>query len=223
MQLKFVKETFFEILRLMNDIKVTMQRLFFYVLILFLSIFQLSAQEETEIMDDDSSSVKIFIAAGLDFGTVYNNNNAYQINISGGFDYNSIYIGGFGSSIINTIDVVDDTLYDNMQLDLGFGGFELGYELFSDKKITIFPFVQTGWGVLSLSKKNDKKNNMERIYYDNVFLINPTLQIGYKLAESFSVNIGASYHIMTGLTTLDGFSNNDFSGINYGVALKYHL
>lgn len=187
-----------------------------------LSALGLMAQEDNEF-SDDSSSVKIFIAAGIDYGVVYNNKNSFQINFRGGFEYHNIYVGGFGESVINDIDVEEDTMYKNMQLDIGYGGFMLGYEFFPEKKITLLPCVQLGWGVLSLSEKNDIKNYMERIDYDNIFIVNTMLQTGYKLTNSFSINVDVSYRLMTGLNSLIGFSNNNFSGLNYGLVLRYHL
>ena len=141
-----------------------MNKFFIFIVLLFLSLF-LCAQEESP-SEDDSSSVKVFLSAGMDYGIAYNH-NAFTLNISGGFEYNNIYFGGFGCSIINDIEVNQDTSYQNMQMDFGYGGFILGYDFFPQKKVHFFVGTQFGWGVVSLSQKkiSNKVEYMERIYY----------------------------------------------------------
>ncbi len=181
------------------------------------------AQEEQQVVNKDSSDINIFLSAGFDYGTAYHH-TAYSLNISGGFDYRNIYFGGFGSSIINDIEVNQDSLYKDMQIDFGYGGFILGYNFFAQKKIHFFIATQFGWGVVSLSQKKiaNKVEYMERVYYDNVFLLKPTAMVEFALTEHFSINVGINYSCMTGLTSLKGFSNNDFNEIGYSFSLKYH-
>ncbi len=199
-----------------------MNKFFVFSLLLLQSCF-LFAQDESPPVKD-SSEVNVFLSAGMDYGMAYEN-QAFTLDINGGFEYNNIYFGGFGCSIINDIEVNKDTVYKDMQMDLGYGGFMLGYNFFAKKKIHFFVGTQLGWGVVSLSKKQiaNKVEYMERIYYDNVFLLKPLAMIEFALTPHFSINAGANYIIMTGLTTLSGFSNDDFNGINYVLSLKYHL
>ena len=196
---------------------------FFTIIVFIFQSWMIMAQEE-QVSDEDSSGISIFLSAGFDYGTAYHH-TAYTLDINGGFDYQNIYFGGFGCSIINDIEVNQDSLYQNMQMDFGYGGFILGYNFFTQKKVHFFTGTQFGWGVVSLSQKkiSNKIEYMERIYYDNVFLLKPTIMAEFALSEHFSINTGINYLYMTGLTTLSGFSNDDFNGINYSFSLKYHL
>lgn len=195
-------------------------------LVFFIFLLQswfLTAQDKT-LLPEDTSAVKVFLVAGVDYGTVYNH-NAFTLDISGGFDYHNIYFGGFGCSVINDIEVNQDTLYQNMQIDLGYGGLIFGYDFFTEKRIHFFVGSQFGWGVVSLSQKKiaNKVEYMERVDYDNVFLLKPIAMIEFTITPHFTINAGANYSFMNGISSLKGFSNNDFKGINYVLSLKYHL
>ncbi len=196
---------------------------FFIFTALLLQSWLLFSQDEVPLAKD-TSSIKVFLSAGMGYGITYDH-NAFTLDISGGFEYNNIYFGGFGCSIINDIEVDRDTTYQNMQMDLGYGGGLLGYDFFAKKKLHFFVGTQFGWGVVSLSKKKiaNKVEYMERIYYDNVFLLKPTAMIEFAFTGHLSANAGAKYMYMTGLTSLSGISNNDFNGIIYVLSLKYHL
>jgi len=199
-----------------------MQKFLIFCVLLIQSWF-LIAQDET-LLPGDTSSVKVFLVAGVDYGTVYDH-NAFTLDISGGFESHNIYFGGFGCSIINNIEVNQDTLYQNMQMDLGYGGVILGYDFFSEKRIHFFVGSQFGWGVISLSKKKiaNKVEYMERTYYENVFLLKPIAMIEFAITPHFTINAGGNYSFMNRLSSLKGFSNNDFKGINYVLSLKYYL
>ena len=179
------------------------------------------AQQETDFTD--TSGVHIFLSAGVNFGKAYNH-QAYTLDINGGFEFKNIYIGGFGNSIVNDIET-EDTIYDNMQMDLGYGGFIVGYEFFSECRFYLFGGIQWGWGVVSLSKKKiaNKVEYMERVYYDNVFIMKPFVSIGINLSSHFTINIGSGRLFMTGLSSLKNFSNEDFNGIFYKLMFRYHL
>lgn len=199
-----------------------MSKFLIFCIVLFQSFF-LFAQDDS-LLVEDSSAVQLFLSVGMDYGIAYEH-NAFTLDINGGFEYNNIYFGGFGCSIINQITATQDSAYQDMQVDLGYGGFIIGYQFFAEKKIHFFLASQFGWGTVSLSSKEtiNKVNFMERYFYDSVFLIKPMATIEFTLTPHFFLNAGANYIIMTGLTSLSGFSNNDFNGINYVLSLKYHL
>jgi len=201
-----------------------MSKIILCVFLLLLPFF-LFSQKTAESEIADSSGVKIFLMAGVNYGVVYEH-QAFTLNISGGFDYNNFYFGGFGSSIINKITVTEDTAYLGMQVDLGYGGLIVGYNFFTAHKIHFFLTSMFGWGTVSLSGKEtiNKVNFMERYFYDSVFLITPTALLETAvISNSFYISTGINYTFMTGLTSLQNFSNKDFSGINYIISLKYHL
>ena len=200
-----------------------MMHKFFVFCVLLLQSWFLIAQNDS-LPSKDTAAVKVFLIAGVDYGTIYDH-NAFTLDINGGFEYHNVYFGGFGCSVINDIEVNQDTLYQNMQMDLGYGGLILGYDFFAEKSIHFFAGSQFGWGVVSLSQKKiaNKVEYMERIYYDNVFLVKPMAMIEFAITPHFTINAGGDYSFMNGLSSLKGFSNNDFKGINYVLSLKYHL
>ena len=200
------------------------QKIFVFILLLIHLSGGVNAQNDSLPAVTDSSGVNLFLMPGFDYGKAYGN-IAYSIDISGGFEIGNFYVGAFGYSIINDIEINIPNLYENMQLDLGSGGLFAGYCLFSGKKIHFFPFVQIGWGVVSLSERkiSNKVEYMERIDYDNVFIARPGAFIELPIAKGISFDTGINYFYMDGLDSLEGFSDNDFKDINYVFAVKLNF
>lgn len=129
-----------------------------------------------------------------------------------------VFFGGFGMG-----STIDKTIkFDNItinQANIGYGGLMFGY-IFNGKK-AIHPalFLQTGWGGIDF----DEYNNATFGNYssDNIFVLNPSIEMEMNIARFFRLAIGANYQITTGVNEYYNLSNSDFSGPGGKIAFRF--
>lgn len=138
---------------------------------------------------------------------------------SGGVLLNGqVFFGGFGVGCTVDKEIEIDN-YTYNQVNMGYGGLMFGY-IFSGKK-AIHPaiFLQTGWGGIDLDEYNDGQHG----YYssDNIFVLNPSIEMEMNITRFFRLAIGANYQIATGVNEFKTLSNSDFSGPGGKIAFRF--
>lgn len=130
-----------------------------------------------------------------------------------------MFLGGFGMG--NTTQHTFDYTNPNtsvqtleMGLEFDYGGLYFGYIFAPNKPIHPAIFLQSGWGNVSL---ND--NNIQ-IISDNVFVLNPTIQLEINMTRFFRMGIGVNYQYVNGVN-LNGLSNEDFSYPGAFLSFKF--
>lgn len=126
----------------------------------------------------------------------------------GGLVLNSFFIGGYG---LGSIDF--DALLDNGDIDrveIGHGGFWLGYTLRPDKLLHVYTDARIGWGAVNI---DDRINSFSDL--DKIFVFTPEIGVELNLTRWFRVGATAGYRMVNGVNEARGFTDEDFSG---GVA-----
>ncbi len=94
---------------------------------------------------------------------------------------------------------------DFNDVGISHGGIWLGYILFPSKAIHPAISVQAGWGRAKLESNYN-------IYSDNIFAVNPILEVELNITRFFKIGIGGHYSFVSGINTFDGLSNEEFGG-----------
>lgn len=121
-----------------------------------------------------------------------------------------LFIGGYGQSA--TIDrVVTIQQIEYRDVSLSHGGFWAGYIFLPNAAIHPVVSAKAGWGK---AKLND-------YYNDNVFVINPMVEIQMNITHFFRIGVGAHYTITSDVETIEGLSKYDFSGPGGTISFKF--
>ena len=113
-----------------------------------------------------------------------------------------------------------DDLTDNdekIQMDLGHGGFWLGYTYRSHKLVHIFASTKLGWGGIDIEIDEDNYSAV-----DNVFVITPELGVELNVFRWFKIAGTVGYRSVTGVDNIKaGKSNEDFSGLAGTLTFRF--
>lgn len=185
---------------------------------LTISISMAQDDDFQTIFGDDELSISGFGGPFMSFTTVAGD-FAHMMGGGGGIILNKkILFGGYGigktTRVPLNLAMVNDPsfvqnyaneLY-NMELDFGHGGLFAGYVFNGNAALHPIFLVQFGWGSASVG-------NNEFIPYrsDNVFVLNPVLELEMNVTRFFRLGFGANYTLVTGVNNLFDYKNADFS------------
>jgi len=157
--------------------------------------------------------------ATLTWGKVLDKDARFFGGRGGWIINHSIIIGGGGYGMVNDLDAPDDEL--DRVLDMGYGGFMIGYTFASHKKFHLHTNLLLGGGSLSLHEKDrddyeDDKDTKE----DHFSVIEPEVSLDMNINTWFRIGVGASYRYVQGVSLLK-MEDKDFSGANAVLNLKF--
>lgn len=145
-------------------------------------------------------------------------NSAILAGARGGWILNHTFaIGGGGYSTISDIKAEVFT-EDNepWYIILDYGGLELEYIHNSDKLVHMTFHTLIGGGQVRLVQDHSDYE----IASDNLFVIEPSLDVDLNITNWFRLGVGISYRLVTGLDS-DIVNNSDVSGVNGLLILKF--
>ncbi len=141
---------------------------------------------------------------------------AYGTGGGGGVIINkSILVGGYGMGNYINQNVTLDTI-DYSSVNFGHGGFWLGYIFKGNSAIHPFAGLKLGWGGIS-----QNYNHHEYAMNDNAFVITPSVEMEINITRYFRIAVGGNYQVVTGLTSVNGLSNKDFSGPGANLSFRF--
>ena len=182
------------------------------LIVLFISILcclsVFTQEEEIQTIFKKGTRISGFGGPFMDF-TLINQEFAHMMGGGGGILLGDFFFGGYGEGLNNYIDVSEN------QIQFGHGGFWTGYSLFGHKSIHPCISAQIGWGSI-------EQIDNDYSYYepDNVFVVNPTIELEMNFLKWFRLSIGANYRLVTGVNTLD-LTDNDMSAPGVFLAFKF--
>lgn len=125
----------------------------------------------------------------------------------GGIIISNFFLGGYGLGSLDFQKILDDDEVE--QLDLGHGGFWLGYAYKPHKVVHLFTSTKIGWGALNI-KFDDP--NQEFSDLDQIFVVTPELGIELNVFRWFRVGATGGYRFVDGANEARGYTNDDFGG-----------
>lgn len=126
---------------------------------------------------------------------------------------NQVFFGGFGMG--NTLDhtfEIENIMFKNVSM--GYGGLMFGYIFNSRAAIHPAFFLQTGWGGINL-------NNEYQSVSDNIFVLNPSIEMELNFTRFFRIALGAHYQYVMGVNKYNELNGSDFSGPGGKLALRF--
>lgn len=129
----------------------------------------------------------------------------------GGIVIGGAFIGGYGMGSVNLADILDGNDIDN--IELGHGGFWLGYTYQPYKLVHLFFSAKIGWGGVNINTNNFDPFNRSRT--DQVFVLTPELGLELNVFKWFRIAGAVGYRWVNGANGRGQYTNETFSG---GVA-----
>lgn len=132
----------------------------------------------------------------------------------GGLIIDDFFIGGYGIGSFQIDDLTDDN--NEVEMEMGHGGFWLGYTFRSYKLVHIFASTKLGWGGIDISIDDEGFESN-----DNIFVISPELGVELNIFRWFKIAGTAGYRQVTGVNEALGQTNEDFSGLTGTLTFRF--
>ena len=133
-----------------------------------------------------------------------------------------LVLGGAGLGQTLNIDAPSEAIAQNpngRNLELGYGGFFLGYHIAPEARVHGFVSMLLGAGGITLSDRNGEVTAEEQDA-DTLFVLEPELALEANVVAFMRIQLSVAYRQVWDVE-LPGLENQDLSGIAGGVALLF--
>jgi hypothetical protein len=193
--------------------------------VLFIALMSIYAtsfsQEIKTLFNNDSTKTKSVGGYGGPFinATQMNNDWGVMLGGKGGVVFNRNFaFGGVGMAMVSNATFTGDDLNGNkntpLELSYGVGGLFFEYIFKLDKPIHFSVPLNVLAGGVTVSE------NEVEIESSAIFVLEPGINVEFNFSEHFIPGITFSYRQVFG-ASLTNISNQDISGINIGLMLKF--
>jgi len=174
-----------------------------------------SAQEET--LFDNARVVGAFGGPFVEYGEILEEGGV-MVGGGGALQFQRFFFGGYGIGTNFPQTLIDDDYYT---VNLGHGGFWLGYTIPSHKLFHVYASAKTGWGRIRFKEDRSDKDS-DAIYSDRIFAFTPELGVEVNVTDFFRVALTGGYHLVTDVDNLPAeYSDDDFSGFMGGLTFRF--
>ena len=177
-----------------------------------LFVCQVSAQHET--LFSRARVVGGFGAPIIEYGL--GNDLTTSVGGGGGIVIDNFFLGGYGLGSVDFDRLFEEGDIDN--LEIGHGGFWLGYTFNPYRVIHLYTNARIGWGVLDV---NFNDNNVRYSDLDKIFVVTPELGIELNLTRWFRIAGSAGFRWVNGIDEDNGYKEDDFNGAVATVAFRF--
>ncbi len=185
------------------------------IFISFLALFaaQLSAQRfdnRDETLFNRSQRSGFFVSPIIEYS---NFDKDWTTATGGGLAFISgdLFFGAYGMGMTNLNHIVKGGFN---RLDMGHGGFWIGYVLPQHKVLHLFTSIKAGWGALDIDF--DGKPH----YKDSFFAVTPEAGLEVNVFRWLRLAGTVGYRFMNGLNDSAGFDKNDFQTTTGSLTIR---
>jgi hypothetical protein len=190
-----------------------MKKWILVVLILFVAVpFAVSAEQKTLVPEHFESggyggpAVK-FTMVKDKFSYMAGGGGAWLIN-------HRLSIGGMGYGLVSDLETTDGgNKYD---IDMSYGGFDVGYAFFPDSVVHFTIHGTIGWGSVSSTDTGTKDTES-----DEFFVLEPNIDAEVNVTTWIRLCVGASYRYASGVSGVSVISDSDLRGIGGTIFIKF--
>ncbi|MEM6965189.1 MAG: hypothetical protein AAF573_10500 [Bacteroidota bacterium] len=144
----------------------------------------------------------------------FNGDVITSIGGGGGVFLDNVFIGGYG---MGSLEMRDPSVeQENFKMNLGHGGFWLGYAKNQYKLTHLFASTKLGWGSIDVDFDGPGSKPS-----DNVFVISPEVGLEVNLFRWFKIGGTVGYRLVTGVNEIDTHSNSDFNSVTGGLVFRF--
>ena len=136
----------------------------------------------------------------------------------GALQFKRFFFGGYG---IGTH--FPQTIFDTQPyvVNVGHGGFWLGYTIPSHKLFHLYVSARPGWGKVRFKLDRDDKDR-DAYYADRIFVFTPELGIEVNVTDFLRIAATGGYSLVTDVDNLPGdYTDEDFSGFMGGLTFRF--
>ena len=173
-----------------------------------------SGQQET--LFDNARVVGAFGGPFVEYSQILGEQGV-MVGGGGALQFQNFFIGGYG---IGTN--YPETTYNNDRLvvNLGHGGFWVGYTIPTHKLFHLYISTRTGWGRIQFKADRDDKDR-DAYYSDRIFAFTPEAGLEVNVTDFLRIAVTGGYHLVADVDNLPAtYSNEDFSGFMGGLTFR---
>lgn len=165
-----------------------------------------------ETLFSRSRRVGLFVSPIVEFSDFKNN----LTTASGGgigLVAGDFFIGGYGLGTVDYDRIINE---DFDRLDMGHGGFWLGYVAPQHEVVHFFSSVKAGWGAVDI----EFDSNNEPDYEDTFFALTPEAGLEVNVFRWLRIGGAVGYRFMNGLAENPSFDTKDFQGMTASLTFR---
>lgn len=145
------------------------------------------------------------------------NDMSTSVGGGGGLVINNFFIGGYGMGSVDFEQLIEEDKID--KIELGHGGFWLGYTLAPHRVLHLYSSARIGWGALDIDFQD---NSNFRDDSDNVFVLTPELGLELNVTQWFRVSGAVGYRYVDGVNEdLGNYQSDDFNGLLANLTFRF--
>ncbi|KPK86513.1 MAG: hypothetical protein AMS27_04950 [Bacteroides sp. SM23_62_1] len=185
------------------------------ILVLFFSLFfsvsVFCQDQEIQTLFGRGARISGFGGPIMSF-TMVNGEFGHMMGGGGGVLLGDFFLGGYGEGLTNYIEDIEG----GNKIEFGHGGFWTGYSFFGIKPLHPAFFLQAGWGNITLHDPD----GYDVYYNDNIFVVNPTIELEMNFTRFFRLSVGGHYRLVTGVDT-PNLTGQKMSGPGVFLGFKF--
>jgi len=128
----------------------------------------------------------------------------------------NFFLGGYGVGSIDFEELIDEDQIE--EIELGHGGFWLGYTLAPHRVVHLYTSARLGWGAIGIDVTDNSdfpKGN------DNVFVATPELGLELNVTQWFRIAGTVGYRYVDGVSENRGYASDDFNGLLGNLTFRF--
>lgn len=145
-----------------------------------------------------------------------NNNINTSVGGGGGVVIDNFFLGGYGMGSVDYNQLFENGDVD--QLDIGHGGFWLGFHVPSHKLVHFYTSARIGWGAINV-KFHDPFQSYSDV--DKIFAFTPEIGLELNVTRWFRVVGTVGYRWVDGVNPNSGYGEKEFNGTVTGLTMRF--
>ncbi|KGE87106.1 MULTISPECIES: outer membrane beta-barrel protein [Phaeodactylibacter] len=174
----------------------------------------LAVQAQHETLFNNARVVGGFGAPIIEMGL--GNDMTTAVGGGGGVVIDNFFIGGYGVGSIDFERLIEDD--DIQEIELGHGGFWLGYTLAPHRVLHLYTSARLGWGAVGIDVSD---NSSFPDNTDNVFVVTPEIGLELNVTRWFRVAGTVGYRYVDGISDNSPYKSNAFDGTLANLTFRF--
>lgn len=174
----------------------------------------LAVQAQHETLFNNARVVGGFGAPIVEMGL--GNDMTTAVGGGGGVVIDNFFIGGYGVGSIDFERLIEDD--DIQEVELGHGGFWLGYTLAPHRVLHLYTSARLGWGAVGIDVSENSSFPEDT---DNVFVVTPEIGLELNVTRWFRVAGTVGYRYVDGIRDNSPYKSNAFDGTLANLTFRF--
>ena len=179
-----------------------------------MSVLTIAVQAQHQTLFNNANVVGGFGGPIVEMGL--NNDLTTSVGGGGGIVIENFFIGGYGMGSVDFEELIETEEIE--QIELGHGGFWLGYTLAPHSLVHLYTSARAGWGGVGIQVEDEPYADD----IDNVFVFTPEVGLELNVAKWFRVAGTVGYRFVEGVNEdLGYYKADDFDGAMVNLTFRF--